>query len=154
MIRCFDLISNSKLLPGPSLIGVCNESIPGSRVWKVGGTVAHAREHVAHVCHVEVVDQPEAAMQVVRESAAPQPGDVAVAVILHVLAEVVPVAREVDTRAENRAVQAVAAVVFQVVSLMFQKNVSNSPSQSNNNYPIQQNINSSNPPIFYLSDSI
>ena len=67
---------------------------------------------------MEVVDQPEAAVQVVRESVAPQPGDVALAVILHVLAEVVPIAREVVARAIDRTVQAVAAVVFQVVSLI------------------------------------
>ena len=83
-----------------------------------GGVVAHACKHVAHVRHGEVIHQPEAAVYVVDQSATPQFGDVAVAVILHVLAEVVPVAREVVTRAENRAVQAVVAIVFQVVSII------------------------------------
>ena len=57
-------------------------------------------------------------MQVVRESAALQPGDVAVAVILHVLVEVVPVVREVVASAVDGIIQAVAAVVFQVVALI------------------------------------
>ena len=56
-------------------------------------------------------------MQVVNQPATPQFGDVAVAVVFHMLAEVVPVAREVVARAECRAVQAVVAIVFQVVSL-------------------------------------
>ena len=43
--------------------------VRGSRVWKAGGYVAHAREHVALVRHVEVVYQPEAAMQVVDQPA-------------------------------------------------------------------------------------
>ena len=43
--------------------------VRGSRVWKARGYVAHAREHVALVRHVEVVYQPEAAMQVVDQPA-------------------------------------------------------------------------------------
>ena len=43
--------------------------VRGSRVWKAGGVVAHACEHVARVRHVEVVYQPEAAMQVVDQPA-------------------------------------------------------------------------------------
>ena len=31
--------------------------VRGARVWKAGGVVAHAREHVALVRHVEVIDQ-------------------------------------------------------------------------------------------------
>ena len=67
--------------------------VRGVGVGEVRGTVAHACEPVARVCHEKVVHQPETAVQVVRQPAAQQTGDVAVAVILHVLAEVVRVAR-------------------------------------------------------------
>ena len=89
-----------------------------TRVGIAGGTVTHTGKHVARIRHGKVVNQPEGAVYVIDKPAAPQPGDVALAVILHVLAEVVPIAREVVARAIDRTVQAVAAVVFQVVSLI------------------------------------
>ncbi len=83
------VVGEGVLLPGYAV------EVRGARVGIAGGFVAHADEHVAHIRHVQVVHLHEAAVQVVRETATPQPGDVAVAVIVHDLAEVVRVAREV-----------------------------------------------------------
>ena len=43
--------------------------VRGTRIGITGGAVANAREHVAHVRLAEVVDQPEAAVQVVDQPA-------------------------------------------------------------------------------------
>ena len=57
-------------------------------------------------------------MHPVCEAPAPQPRDVAVAVVVHILVEVVPVTCEIVAFAEDRTGQAVVAVVFQVVALI------------------------------------
>ena len=53
------------------------------------GAVAHAHKPVSLVGHAEVIDQPEGAVQVIREPAAQQTGDVAVAVVVRKLVVVV-----------------------------------------------------------------
>lgn len=64
--------------------------VSGTSVGIPGGIVPHACEHVALVRHIEIINQAETAMHVIHQSAASQTGDVAVAVVIRILVEVVP----------------------------------------------------------------
>ena len=76
--------------------------VRGVGVGKVEGTVAHTHKPVALVGHPEVIHQPEGAVQVIREPAAQQTGDVAVAVVVRKLVVVVHIVPEVVALADAR----------------------------------------------------
>ena len=94
--RARGVVGQGMLLPG------CRAEVRGVRVGKVRGTVAHTHKPVALVGHPEVIHQPEGAVQVIREPAAQQTGDVAVAVVVRKLVVVVHIVPEVVALADAR----------------------------------------------------